>query len=72
VARFFDQRDPADLRRQIDYWETLSLSARPQLEKAGIEDAGLVREMHKEFSHVKRDPTGVFYYTPIKFRAIAR
>ncbi len=72
VARFFDQRDPAGLRCQIDYWETLLLSAKPQLEEAGMAVAGLVREMRKELSRVKRDPGGVFYYTPMKFRAVAR
>jgi ubiquinone/menaquinone biosynthesis C-methylase UbiE len=72
VARFFDQRDPAGLRRQIDYCETLMLSARPQLEEAGVADAALVREMRKEFGRVKRDPTGVFYYAAMKVRALAR
>jgi SAM-dependent methyltransferase len=72
AARFFDQRDPAGLRRQIDYWETLMLSARPELEEAGMADARLVREMRKEFSRVKTNPEGVFYYTAVKFRAIGR
>jgi SAM-dependent methyltransferase len=72
AARICDQRDPADLRRQIDYWETLLLSARPQLEKSGLAEAGLVRDMRKEFRRVKKDPRGVFYFIAVKFRAIAR
>lgn len=67
----YDQRDRDALIRQINYWESLLLSAAPQLLDANLVDAGLIQEMSQEFARLRTDPRSVFHYTPIKFRAVA-
>lgn len=67
----YDQRDRDALIGQIDYWESLLLSAAPQLLSANLVDAGLIQEMSREFARLRTDPRAVFHYTPIKFRAVA-
>lgn len=66
-GRHYDQRDRAAYREMIDYWETLLASGAPSL---GLR-ASATAKIAAEFRRVRRAPDGLFYYSPIKFRAEA-
>jgi ubiquinone/menaquinone biosynthesis C-methylase UbiE len=66
----FDNREPAQRKTMIAFWEELLLSAAGQLIAEGkvTEDvvAGVRREMHQ----VQNDPNAVFFYSFVQARAI--
>jgi len=68
-TRHYDQRDRAAFKRMIDYWERLLLSVAPQLLAAGRVDQKLIREARRDHRRLKAHPEGVFFYTPLKFKA---
>jgi SAM-dependent methyltransferase len=66
----FDNREPAQRKTMIAFWEELLLSAAEQLIAEGkVTDevvAGVRREMHQ----VQNDPNAVFFYSFVQARAI--
>ncbi len=66
----FDNREPAQRKTMIAFWEELLLSAADQLIAAGCVTAEVVDSMRGEMRQVQNDPNAVFFYSFVQARAV--
>ena len=66
----FDNREPAQRKTMIAFWEELLLSAADQLLEAGKVDAETVDGVRREMRLVQNDPNAVFFYSFVQARAV--
>ena len=66
----FDNREPAQRKTMIAFWEELLLSAADQLLAAGKVDAATVDGVRREMRLVQNDPNAVFFYSFVQARAV--
>lgn len=65
----FDNREPAQRKTMIAFWEELLLSAADQLIEAGKVTRDVVDGLRREFKQVQNDPNAVFFYSFVQARA---
>ncbi len=65
----FDNREPAQRKAMIAFWEELLLSAADQLLAAGCVTDEVVAGMRREMREVRSDPNAVFFYSFVQARA---
>lgn len=66
----FDNREPAQRKTMIAFWEELLLSAADQLVAEGKVDADTVAGVRREMHQVQNDPNAVFFYSFVQARAV--
>jgi SAM-dependent methyltransferase len=66
----FDNREPAQRKTMIAFWEELLLSAAEQLIAEGKVDADTVAGVRREMQQVQNDPNAVFFYSFVQARAV--
>ncbi len=59
----FDNREPQQRKRYIEFWTQILLSAKDQLLKAKYIDQETLENAQAELSQVARDPNAVFYFS---------
>ncbi len=59
----FDNRQPEQRKRYIEFWTQILLSAKDQLLSANYIDQETLENAQKELSQVARDPNAVFYFS---------
>ncbi|RZA23294.1 MAG: class I SAM-dependent methyltransferase [Proteobacteria bacterium] len=59
----FDNREPQQRKRYIEFWTQILLSAKDQLLKAKYIDQETLENAQTELSQVARDPNAVFYFS---------
>lgn len=59
----FDNRQPEQRKRYIEFWTQILLSAKDQLIKAKYIDEDTLRLAHEELRQVAKDPNAVFYFS---------
>ncbi len=59
----FDNRQPEQRKRYIEFWTQILLSAKDQLLKAKYIDEETLRLAHEELKQVAKDPNAVFYFS---------
>lgn len=65
-----DNREPAQRKTMIAYWEELLLSAADNLIADGRVSADDVAAMRREMHQVQNDPDAVFFYSFVQARAV--
>lgn len=65
----FDNREPAQRKTMIAFWEELLLSAATQLVAAGKVSDDVVAGVREEMRQVQNDPDAVFFYSFVQARA---
>ena len=66
----FDNREPAQRKTMIAFWEELLLSAADQLIAADRVTTEVVDNMRREMHQVQSDPNAVFFYSFLQARAV--
>lgn len=66
----FDNREPAQRKTMIAFWEELLLSAADQLLASGKVTEDIVAGMRREMHQVQNDPNAVFFYSFVQARAV--
>lgn len=66
----FDNREPAQRKTMIAFWEELLLSAADQLLAAGKVTGEIVDGVRNEMRLVQNDPNAVFFYSFVQARAV--
>ena len=66
----FDNRNPAQRKQMIAFWEELLLSAAAQLIAADKVTDEVVEGVRREMRQVQNDPNAVFFYSFVQARAI--
>ena len=66
----FDNREPAQRKSMIGFWEELLLSAADQLLEAGKVTQDTVDGLRREMHQVQKDPDAVFFYAFVQARAV--
>ena len=59
----FDNRQPEQRKRYIEFWTQILLSAKDQLLKAGYIDQETLDKAQEEMRQVAKDPNAVFYFS---------
>ncbi len=67
---YFDNRNPAQRKQMIAFWEELLLSAADQLLAAGKVTDEVVEGVRREMRLVQNDPNAVFFYSFVQARAV--
>lgn len=67
---YFDNRNPAQRKQMIAFWEELLLSAAEQLLAADKVTDEVVEGVRREMRQVQNDPNAVFFYSFVQARAV--
>ena len=67
---YFDNRNPAQRKQMIAFWEELLLSAADQLLAADKVTDEVVEGVRREMRMVQNDPNAVFFYSFVQARAL--